>query len=180
MSKFIETNSRPLQADQSESVMRCAAHPDVETELSCSRCGTAICPRCLVYTPVGARCRNCARVQRVPTYHLSMQTYLRALAAALAVGVGAGVIWWLAIPFTFGFFFGIIAGLLLGYVTGEAVSNATNLKRGVPLQAIAAGGIVVAYLVRNTLVGAPLIPIGDLFGYIVVGVAIMMAISRLR
>lgn len=40
--------------------MRCARHPSVETELSCSRCGTPLCPRCLVQTEVGQRCPTCA------------------------------------------------------------------------------------------------------------------------
>jgi len=51
--------------------MQCATHPNVETELACSRCGKAICARCLVHTPVGARCRECANVRRIPTYNVS-------------------------------------------------------------------------------------------------------------
>ena len=51
--------------------MKCAAHPDTETGLSCGRCDTPICPRCLVETPVGARCRKCANVRRLPTYSVS-------------------------------------------------------------------------------------------------------------
>ena len=57
--------------------MQCATHPDVETELGCSRCGKAICPRCLVHTPVGARCRECANVRRIPTYNVSADLMLR-------------------------------------------------------------------------------------------------------
>ena len=36
-------------------MMACATHPEVETGLSCGRCETLICPRCLVQTPVGTR-----------------------------------------------------------------------------------------------------------------------------
>ena len=48
--------------------MRCAYHPDVETNLRCGKCGKAICPKCLVQTPVGARCPDCARLYKLPTY----------------------------------------------------------------------------------------------------------------
>ena len=40
--------------------MRCAKHPDVETSISCGRCGTPVCVKCMVHTDVGVRCRNCA------------------------------------------------------------------------------------------------------------------------
>ena len=66
--------------------MQCATHPSVETELACSRCGKPICPRCLVITPVGARCRECARLRRLPTYRLGTVFILRGLGAALAAG----------------------------------------------------------------------------------------------
>ena len=39
----------------------CAFHPDRETGLSCSACGTPICGECVRPTPVGQRCPNCAR-----------------------------------------------------------------------------------------------------------------------
>lgn len=40
--------------------MRCAKHPDVETSVSCGRCETPVCVKCMVHTDVGVRCRNCA------------------------------------------------------------------------------------------------------------------------
>ncbi len=41
-------------------VLSCATHPTIETGLSCGRCGTPICGRCVVTTMVGTRCRACA------------------------------------------------------------------------------------------------------------------------
>jgi hypothetical protein len=40
--------------------MRCARHPRTQTDLTCGRCDTPICPRCLVHTEVGIRCPKCA------------------------------------------------------------------------------------------------------------------------
>lgn len=163
-----------------EGAMQCAAHPSVETELACGRCGKPICPRCLVQTPVGARCRECARVRRLPTYHISATFLLRGLGAALVAGAVLGLLWRLLFPFGFGFFYGFFVALGLGYAVGESVSLATNRKRGPPLQVIAAAGVVVAYFVRNLLSGEGVIPTDDLFGYVVVGVGVAVAIGRLR
>ena len=68
-------------------IVKCATHPNVETELACGRCGKPICPRCLVYTPVGARCRDCAQLRRLPTYQVPASYILRGIGAA-----GAGTI----------------------------------------------------------------------------------------
>jgi hypothetical protein len=127
--------------------MQCVTHPDVETELGCSRCGKAICPRCLVHTPVGARCRECANVRRIPTYNLSADTFVRASAGAITGGLALGLAWGLFNPFTY-VFFGVLAGIAVGFGVGEIVSISTNRKSGPPLQAIAVAGVALAYVVR--------------------------------
>jgi Domain of unknown function (DUF4352) len=40
--------------------LRCDKHSDVETSLTCGRCETPVCVRCMVHTDVGIRCGNCA------------------------------------------------------------------------------------------------------------------------
>ena len=107
----------------------------------------------MVQTPVGARCRECANVRRIPTYNVGTSYLLRAGGAALFAGIGLGIAWAIFNPITF-FFFGVFAGLLIGFGCGEAVSLAANRKRGPPLQAIAVGGVIVAYLVRLGLLFA--------------------------
>jgi hypothetical protein len=77
-------------------------------------------------------------------------------------------------------FFGLLLGALLGYLIAEAVGAATNRKSGTPLQVVAAGGVIAAYLVHNLVAGNELLPANDLFGYIAVIVAGAVAISRLR
>lgn len=164
--------------------MQCATHPSVETELACSRCGKAICPRCLVHTPVGARCPVCANVRRIPTYNMSSRTFARAGGGALAAGAAIGIAWAFFNLITY-IFYGVVAGIAIGYATGELVSLATNRRAGPPLQAIAVGGVIVAYLVRVGL----LFTIGDwvlkdlrtdMFGLIVLGLAGFIAAGRLR
>src|SRR5919206_3470939 len=70
----------------------CASHPRVETYLRCGRCDRPICPQCLVQTPVGARCRDCARIRRLPTYDVPPRFLLRGAAAGLAAATAGAVV----------------------------------------------------------------------------------------
>lgn len=162
--------------------MQCAAHPQVETELRCGRCETPICPRCMIQTPVGARCRECAQLRKAPMYELAPSHYARAAGAAAAVAVGGGLAWalvTLALPFAFGFFLLILAGAF-GYAASEVMDRLTKGKRGLAVQALAVAGIVGAYLVRNVAVaGAPLLA-GDFAGYLALILAAVVAVANLR
>jgi len=167
--------------------MQCATHPSVETELACGKCGKPICPRCLVHTPVGARCRQCANVRRLPTYNISAQIMARAGVAAGLGGAVLGGLWAVLFPFGLGFYFGLFLGLGLGYALGELVSVAANRKAGLPLQVLAAGGVIVAYLVRDAVLASTLrnVALDDLLrhdslGYVVVILAIVVAVNRVR
>lgn len=159
--------------------MQCARHPKVETELTCGRCGTPICPSCVVFTDVGARCPTCAPARKLPQFEVGPTYLLRGAAAALAAGAGLGAAWGALLPSRVGLF-GIFLAAFIGYLIAETVSAATNRKSGTPLQVVAAGGAVAAYLVRNLVIGGALLPADDLFGYIAVIVAGAVAISRLR
>ena len=164
--------------------MECATHPGVETELGCSRCGKPICPRCMVQTPVGARCRECANVRRIPTYNIKTGTYVRAVAAGLAAALVLGLVWWMFNILTY-FFFGVLVGLAVGAGVGEAVARATNRRAGPPLQVIAVGAVVLTFAVRTAL----LFLLGDwvfddlrvdVGGLIAMGIAAFIAAGRLR
>ncbi len=167
--------------------MQCEAHPSVETELACGKCGKPICPRCMHHTPVGVRCRECANLRRLPQYEISGGYLLRGLGAALVAGAVLGVVWGILLPVATFFLFGLLLGLGLGYGVGEAVSAATNRKVGPPLQAIAAVGVVIAFLVRSAILASALgdiaitdIVTNDIFGYIVVVLGVFVAVGRVR
>ncbi len=159
--------------------MQCLRHPNVETELTCGRCEAPICPRCVVFTDVGARCPTCAPTRKLPQFEIGPLYLLRGAAAALATGAGLGAVWGILLPGRIGFF-GLLLAALLGYLIAEAVGVATNRKSGTPLQIVAAGGVIAAYLTHNVVTGNELLPPDDLFGYIAVIVAGAVAISRLR
>lgn len=164
----------------------CARHPDVETGLACGRCGTPICPRCLVYTPAGTRCPTCAAIGRPKMYVLGPLDYARGVATAVVVGLALGFV--AAVVLTPGArlgLFSIILAAAAGYGLGIAMAEALNLttgrKRGHEMQFIASGGIVAAAVTRVILSGVPLEwVLRDFAGFMLVAVAISVATSRLR
>jgi hypothetical protein len=164
-----------------ETAHYCATHPEVETELACGKCGRYICPRCMVQTPVGARCRECAQLRRPPMYSLGPASIARVAGAAIGAGVAVGLVWGLLIP-GFGLlgFFMLFLGMFAGYGMANLVDWAGGRKRGPIVQWSAVAGIVAAYMVRNiVLVGSPFV-VNDLWGLIFVGIAAVVAWNRLR
>ena len=104
--------------------------------------------------------------------------------SALLAGVVLGIVWAIFNPITF-FFFGVIPGLAVGFGVGEIVSLGTNRRAGPPLQAMAIGGAVLAYLLRVGL----LVAAGgwvfrdvrtDLAGLVALGIAAFIAAGRLK
>ena len=159
--------------------MQCARHPKVETGLTCGRCETPICPRCAVFTDVGARCPACAPARKLPQFEIGPVYLLRGAAAAIAAGAALGAAWGALLPGRVPLF-GLLLAAFIGYLIAEAVSAATNHKAGTPLQVVAAGGAIIAYLARNLVIGDDLLPTDDLFGYVAVIIAGAVAIRRLR
>jgi hypothetical protein len=133
----------------------------------------------MVMTDVGARCPACAPARKLPQFELGPLIVLRAVGAALVAGAALGVAWGALFPGGFGFF-AIFVGIGLGYGVAEPVSLATNRKSGTALQAAAAAGVVLAYFVRNLVGRDELLPANDLFGAVIVIVAVIVAANRLR
>ena len=157
--------------------MKCATHPEVETNLRCGKCGKPICPRCMVQTPVGARCRDCARLYKLPTYRVSAGYYLRAIGTALGMAVVCGIVWGLVRIFVPFFLLNIVIAAGVGYAIGEVVSLSVNRKRGKGLAAIAGTAVLISYLANI------LLPLGghfSLFDILALAVGIFFAVNRLR
>lgn len=126
---------------------RCKRHPGIETNLFCAKCGDPICPRCMVQTPVGARCPSCARLSRVPTYNVSWIYYLRAVGAGLGLAIVCGLIWGFLrdlIPF---FLLDLIIGGAIGYSIGEGIGLSVNRKSGTGLAIIGGLAVVLSFLI---------------------------------
>ncbi len=178
------------------SVLHCANHPSVETALRCSRCGKPICVRCVVQTPVGGRCRECANIRKAPIFLVGPDRYFRAAAYGLATSVIGGLVW-----ASLGGFFGLsfLVLLLLGYLVGESVSRGAGgrISRGLSVMAgaftvlaalIGRGGIVFLNLpaifplgIRlQAAGGAAVQSVMGLMTLLFLALAVIIAISRVR
>lgn len=161
--------------------MKCATHPDIETNLRCGKCGKPICPKCLVQTPVGARCPDCARLYRLPTFRVSTVHYLRAAGAALVAAIVTGVIWGAVSGFIPFFYLNLLLSAGVGYVIGEAASRSVNRKRSRGLAAIAGVAVIISYLVNILFFGG--LPIGSfriIYDLVAIGLGVYFAVNRLR
>ena len=163
--------------------MRCATHPDVETNLRCGKCDKPICPKCLVQTPVGARCRDCARLRRIPTYNITPLQYTKAVAVALVLSIVTGIVWsrlrsWLSF-----LYLDFLLALVIGYTIGELVSLSINKRRGTKLQVLAGLAVVLSYITsRSDLVNGSIKIFVDfnVWSLFALFVGVVVAINRLR
>ena len=152
----------------------CQRHKDVETSVSCTRCGDPICPSCMVHAPVGVRCLDCARSRPIPTFDVSTPFLLRAVGAGAAVAIlgGAiisGIIWFLPVPY---FVSTILIGAL-GYGIGESISFSTNRKRGTRLKLVSGVCMLLGFTIITWATGVTLAPINLIAGAIGFYLALM-------
>ena len=164
----------------------CERHPDTETALACGRCGVAICPQCLVHTPGGIRCPDCAQLRRPPMYELGPREVALAVAVAAALAAPLGFAGSVVLPPSrFVGFFALIVALLAGSGAGglvaQAISRATGGKRGRTVQVIAVLGILGAGALRLLFSGIELDAAPrDTVGHFLVAIAVVAAWGRLR
>jgi hypothetical protein len=115
----------------------------MRTRLRCSRCGKPICPDCMVSTPVGYRCPECAAGPRLGAYRTTNIAFLKAFVVGAVVALAIGFFW--------GNFpeWGFFMALLIGFGTVEAMARVSNYKRGGDLMAAAMGVIAIGIIVSR-------------------------------
>lgn len=128
-----------------DEVNTCYRHPGRETGVSCSECGRAICPDCMIAAPVGIKCPECGRLPRSARVAFKPDRAARSIVAALVGGAAVGYLVVL-LAAQLGFFFSLIAAWLIGIAMGELVLRASGRYRGSATAWIAVGGAIWAYL----------------------------------
>ncbi len=156
---------------------QCKRHPRNETNLYCGKCGDPICPKCLVQTPVGARCPACAGLSRVPTYQVSGKYYLKAIGAAIGLAFACGVIWGLVRTFVPFFYLGWLIGPAAGFVIGEGITLSVNRKAGLKLALIGGAAVLCAYFIAYFTFWPGYFSLMDILA---VALGIFVSVSRLR
>lgn len=128
----------------STDVTYCARHPQTETRLACTQCGTPICPACLVDAPVGQKCPDCARQPKRARVGGRPDQYAR----AVGFGVGATAVAAIVLSVVFGqigFLTWILSGVA-GYYVAEAVRRGAQGNRADPFRYLAFGLALLAVL----------------------------------
>jgi hypothetical protein len=118
----------------------CAFHPGVETEVRCAECDRPICPKDMVPTPVGYKCKICAKPARSQYVVVKPGQLLRAILVGGAVGIAGGI----ALGFIH--FGGIFMGFIWGALTAEATRRASGGHREWAVGIVAVGAILLGGL----------------------------------
>ncbi len=161
--------------------MRCSTHPEVETNLSCSKCLKPICPKCSVETPVGLRCRKCAQPAKVPALNVAALDYIKAMSVGLGASLVFGIVWLLirlATPYIWLFNFFLAAAV--GYGIGRVISLSVKRKRSRLLKIVAGFCMIVAFVIGNqlTFLGQFILAF-NLFNLLALAVGVYLAVSHL-
>ncbi len=160
--------------------MQCAKHPSVETNLTCGKCGTPICPKCMIQAPVGIRCAECAKLKTLPTYQVSLAYYLRAIGAGVGIALVCGFAWFVLntiLPF---FFLRLFIAAGAGYAIGEVISLSVNRKRGTGLSIVGGISTTLCFAIANVVFTPWIGLMSILLSLLGLAVAIFMAVVRLR
>lgn len=121
----------------------CANHPKEMTFVRCGRCEKPICVKCMVDSPVGKKCRECAANKT----HITQSTPVDAV-MGLVVGtvVAVGAAWiWAQVPF-----FLLVA--VYGFIVGEVVLRAGKRRRSLMMQLVAGVAAVAGGLIGKAMV----------------------------
>ena len=125
----------------------CHYHPNVETLVSCGRCGKPLCPDCVGHGATGVRCKECLRQSPqalgLATRDLVARGAVIALTVSVALGVGLGLFGWM----------GWVSGLVLGFVVGSAAFLGSRRHRDVSIQVIAVAAALAGVVTATLLTG---------------------------
>lgn len=186
---IIRVMPHPEKPIMNEGKSYCARHPKEETALRCASCGTPICPKCMVSTPVGMKCPNCGRNRKSVVYQARPERLLLAAIVSLAAGAVTALIGEIG-------FFVIFVSIPYGYFAGSTILKASGMKRGLKIEMIAGAGMVMgalgSKLLPDVLFGQAVIRTGysamafglaallDPFFWLAVVIATACAISKIR
>ncbi|MFC1993295.1 hypothetical protein ACFLV3_05775 [Chloroflexota bacterium] len=134
----------------------------------------------MVQTPVGARCPDCARLYKLPTYQISAQHYLKAIGTGLGMAIACGIVWGVLTGLTPFRFVNFLLAAGVGYAIGEVISLAVNRKRGKGLATIAGIAVVIGYVVSFVFPWGHYFPLFNVLGLLALALGIFVAVMRLR
>ncbi len=132
---------------------------------------------------MGARCRECARINKLPTFQVSGKQLLISSSAGLVIAVAYGFLWGILGLYTNFIILNLLLGAGAGFCISEGMSRVINRKRGTKLAIVASIMVVVSGFasvftpIGIIYAGTPMFIILDILA---VGIGIYVAVNRLR
>ena len=167
----------------------CVNHRSALTAVACGKCGNYICPKCMIFTPVGVRCKPCARLRKAPQFDVGASRLALAGVGALATAALAWLVV-LQVPFLVW-----LLAIFVGLAVGEVASRLARRRVSRPLEIIVGVDIVLGFVAvrifQSMAPGVGLQPsvtrfaavstaLNDPFSLILLGLAIFAGVTRLR
>lgn len=182
---------RQIEPPVDDGITYCLRHPNTETNLRCGRCDDLICPRCMVTSPVGARCPDCARIGRPAILDTSSSELTRAVVSGFAAAIAGAIALSIVVKILFAMpFIGIVYWIVaaggmavMGYLVGEAIRYGSGKKIDKRLKYVAAGCVFIGWLATFILLpvfGLPSSFIATSPGIVGLIIAYYIASSRVR
>ena len=165
-------------------VTHCPAHPMVETQMRCNRCGRLICLKCAVQTPVGYRCKQCVTAQQAVYFNakpgdnllVGLLSFVVALSVTPFVAL-LGDLFWIG-----GIYVALFAGPGAGALLTQLVRLVVQRRRSRIMATVVTVGILtglgVVVLGDLIFVGAGLI--GNLPLWVFAGLVITTTYRQLQ
>lgn len=115
--------------DTNEEVLYCPKHPQKEATLRCIRCNRPMCLDCLVRTPTGYMCKECARQHDAKFFHGNVRDMV-IQGAVCFVGTLIATLVLQQVQFLSQWIFVIFLGPALGGGVAEIALRLTERRRG--------------------------------------------------
>ncbi|MBN8636861.1 MAG: B-box zinc finger protein [Anaerolineae bacterium] len=136
--------------DSAEALVHCTVHPDREATLHCNKCGSPMCIKCAVLTPVGYRCKACVRGIESTYYNA---TAFDDLLAFVVAGVAGLVLAALARVLPLPYFMWLVIGFPVGALVVELIIWTVQRHHSRTMHYVAAtgaalGGLLVMLVLR--------------------------------
>ena len=123
----------------------CTTHPGRETLVSCGRCLRPFCTDCLVHSPAGQRCFECAGVRRDYARRAGVARFAQAFGALL---LGAAISSFVGF---FSFFIAFAAGGYAGQLLSPVVTRHTRAWVYVPVALVVFLGTWLGWSIAGIL-----------------------------
>lgn len=117
----------------------------------------AICPECLIQTPVGFKCPDCAKAKPSHLEEITNKQYIKGGLSGIVIGAGAGYIWYQLSMY--GALISLAVAYAVGFCVSRAITASIGTKVGLKIQ-IFAGLITLISIVYNPILIAQYLILG--------------------